>query len=75
MASTCNCYALLKRKSRCTFGDNIGRLLVNSDDGSHVSLFPAPGNHGDWEKKGVALLVAQGTAAADIVFIEHPAPT
>ena len=75
MASTCNCYALLKRKSRCAFGDNIGRLLVNFDDGSLVSRFPAPGNHGDREKKGIALLVAQGTAAADIVLIEHPAHT
>ena len=58
MATTCNCYALLKRQSRCAFGDNIGRLLVNFDYGSLIPHFSAPGNHGDSEKNGIALLVA-----------------
>ena len=66
-----NCYALLIWQSECAFDNASGRLLVNLRYGSLVPRFPAPGNHGYWEKNDLALLMAQGATATHIVFIDY----
>ena len=75
MAAHGNCYALLLRQSACAFSNASGRSLVNFRDGSLVPCFSAPGNHGYWEKHDLALLIAQGATATDIVFIDYPVHT